>query len=216
MYSLNTSKGNVATNVAIPALAAGGWQGFTLRRMAEYANITPQAVAAWFPTVAAMRTSVGVHYGERWIVHLRDRIAWYHPRSARDRRVQTVADLAIAALPRTELQEEYDRIWLTVIEAAKWDEKLGQAVSEIEAREQEHVEDLIIQHGGHEVRDAETMARVELAGAAVVTMMRGVRAARCATHEPMTTERAEEVLRVVLDSVTVLGPREVPVSGEER
>src|SRR5690349_5746113 len=63
------AKADLATNVAIPLVAEGGWGALTLRSMASAANVTPQAIAAWFPSATAMRVAIAGRYGQRWIRH---------------------------------------------------------------------------------------------------------------------------------------------------
>ncbi|NYE35207.1 AcrR family transcriptional regulator [Nocardioides cavernae] len=135
------AKADLATNLAIPLLAEGGWAALTLRAMAHASHVTPQAIAAWFPSVAAMQAAVAGRYGDRWIAErsylARRRLLELQP-------AQTTPDAVVAALlPQSRLEEVFDGVWLTILEASRWDDGLGAAVAHVLAREKEVVHDLV-------------------------------------------------------------------------
>lgn len=105
-------------------VAEGGWSALTLRNVAAAANLTPQAIAAWFPSVGAMRIAVAAVYGDRWVRHLR-----YLGRTRTLRPVGEppldLSALTAALLPQTWLEEVFDGVWLTIVEAGRWDEAIG-------------------------------------------------------------------------------------------
>lgn len=178
------AKADLATNVAIPLMAEGGWGALTLRNMASAANVTPQAIAAWFPSVAAMRVAIAERYGLRWV---RERGHVARRRTSREP-VQCLspAQVALALLPETWAESMFDRVWLAVVEAGRWDDGVGTAVATIEEQERDLVLRLMTSAEAPE-RPAED---VDLA----LALTRGVRIARTAAHDPLTAERATAAL----------------------
>jgi AcrR family transcriptional regulator len=157
-----------------------------LRNVASAANVTPQAIAAWFPSVTAMRVAVAGRYGQRWIRH-RGRLA---SRSILRETVETVTppQVALALLPETWLETVFDSVWLAIVEAGRWDGEVGAAVATIEEQERDLVLDLMTTTS---MREPPPVEEVDLA----LALVRGVRAARTSTHDPLTTERATDALR---------------------
>ena len=138
MFSRSSpAKAQMATDLAIPILADGGWSALTLRNVAAAANVTPQAIAAWFPSVAAMRAAVAAVYGDRWIRE-RGNLARARTLSASSGGAGlTVPDVALALLPQSWLEEVFDGIWLTIVEAGRWDDAIGSSVTAIRSRERD-------------------------------------------------------------------------------
>jgi AcrR family transcriptional regulator len=190
------AKPDLATDVAIPLMAEGGWGALTLRNMASVANVTPQAIAAWFPSVAAMRVAIAERYGQRWI-RQRGQVANHRIVRAQVESI-TPPQVALALLPETWLETVYDRVWLAVVEAGRWDHGVGLAVATIEEQER----DLVF----HLMTSAEAPERpvedVDLA----LALTRGARIARTAVHDPLTAERATAALRVAVSG----GRRSLP------
>ena len=190
------AKADLATNLAIPLLAEGGWSALTLRNVARASNVTPQAIAAWFPSVDAMRAAVAGRYGQRWIGErgclARRRVM---ERQISDQSVG-LPQVALALLPQTWLEQVYDGVWLTVVEAARWDEALRSEVAAIEEAERDLVARLLHGLGG---RDADRLERdVDL----VLAIVRGMRVAHTSPHDAMSPERAARVLAESLSGVT--------------
>jgi hypothetical protein len=63
--SLN--RGDIATDLAIPLLAEGGWPAMTLAAVAARGNMKRQSVAQWFGNVEATREMVAWQYTRRWL-----------------------------------------------------------------------------------------------------------------------------------------------------
>lgn len=185
---ISLNKAHIATDLAIPLLAAGGWDALTLRNVGRAARITPQAVAAWFPSVATMRSTIAGCYGERWIRERRRR-AWS---LATTPEAVAPVELACALLPQTCEEEIFDRIWLTILEAARWDESVGKAAADIVAAERDLVAELLRDPHGTPPEEPEPHV------ALVLALVHGVRAARCAPHLPMTVEQGEHAVRLGL------------------
>ncbi|GAA1446582.1 hypothetical protein GCM10009641_70520 [Mycobacterium cookii] len=186
MFSRSSpAKAQMATDLAIPILADGGWPALTLRNVAAAANVTPQAIAAWFPSVAAMRAAVAAVYGDRWIRE-RDNLA--RTRTFSRDRVRTSSDVAEALLPQSWNEDVYDGIWLTIVEAGRWDETVGAAVATVQDRERDLVRRLLEPSWPDEVERLER--EVDLVLAAV----RGLRASYAPLRSGTTTVRAGSVL----------------------
>ena len=186
MFSRSSpAKAQMATDLAIPILAAGGWRALTLRNVAAAANVTPQAIAAWFPSVAAMRAAVAAVYGDRWIRE-RDNLA--RARTFSRDRAHTSSDVAEALLPQSWIEDVYDGIWLTIVEAGRWDETVGAAVAAVQDRERDLVRRLLEPSWQDEVERLER--EVDLVLAAV----RGLRATYVPSRSGTTTARAGSVL----------------------
>lgn len=187
------AKADMATNLAIPLVAEAGWSALTLRNMATAANVTPQAIAAWFPSVTAMRAAIAERYGLRWIRE-RGNVAWR--RFARGP-VESVTPphVALALLPETWLETVFDRVWLAVVEAGRWDERVASAVATTEEQERDLVLHLMTS-AGTRVRPVGEVdpAEVDLA----LALTRGVRIARTSVHDPLTAERAADALLTVI------------------
>jgi len=184
----SVAKADMATNLAIPLLAEGGWSALTLRNVARASNVTPQAIAAWFPSVDAMRAAVAGRYGQRWIrergfVARRRILQWQIAEQS-----VSLPQVALSLLPQTWLEQVYDGVWLTLVEAARWGEALSREVSTIEEAERDLVADLLHDLGEC---DADRLERhVDL----VLGFVRGMRMALTSPRDPMSPERAAEVL----------------------
>lgn len=148
----SAAKVDLATDLAIPLLAQGGWSALTLRNMAREGNVTPQAIAAWFPSVHEMRVAIARCYGERWLSergYLARRRVWW-PDSFESRALPAVglpegalSRAALALLPATWLEEVFDGVWLSVVEAGRWDEQIGSSVAVILDAERDLVAELL-------------------------------------------------------------------------
>lgn len=183
-----TARADLATDLAIPIVAEGGWPALTLRNVAHAANVTPQAIAAWFPSVAAMRAAVAARYGDRWI---RQRVVFARTRTLAVRSgftAPTVSDLVGALLPQSWLEEVYDGIWLSIVEAGRWDEAIGSAVAEVEERERDIVHAVLGGRGGDGVEHLDRDVDLALA------LVRGLRATQAPAREGVTAARVATVL----------------------
>lgn len=153
----SVARAEIATDLAIEIIAGGGWSALTLRNVASAANVTPQAIAAWFPSVSAMRAAVAVRYGERWIRQLgyfaRTR---YRPRPAGE--PPDLAAVIDALLPQSWLEEVFDGIWLSVVEAGRWDRAIGRSVTDVQEQERDIVRDLV-DGSGHDPEMALDLVR---------------------------------------------------------
>ncbi len=121
MFSRSSpAKAQMATDLAIPILADGGWPAL-----------------AWFPSVAAMRAAVAAVYGDRWIRE-RGNLARARTFSASSGGAGlTVPDVALALLPQSWLEEVFDGIWSTIVEAGRWDDAIGSSVTAVRSRERD-------------------------------------------------------------------------------
>ena len=190
----------MATDLAIPLLAEGGWSAVTLRNIATSANVTPQAIAAWFPSVTVMRVAIAERYGQRWI---RERGAVARRRMLLSELAGTdvpaharPAQVALALLPETWLERVFDGVWLTVAEAGRWDDVIRSSVAAVEEAERDLVTDMLVQAGATD--RAQTERDVDL----VLALVRGLRVALVLTSDRMSVERASELLRAALSGAT--------------
>ena len=163
------AKAEMATDLAIPIVAEGGWPALTLRNVARAANVTPQAIAAWFPSVGAMRVAVAARYGDRWICE-RGYLARWRTLSARaGAPTPTVPAAAAALLPQSWLEATYDGIWTSIVEAGRWDEAIGNTVAGVHEQEEDLARGLLDPSGLR--RDTDLEVRVEL----TLALVRGLR-----------------------------------------
>jgi AcrR family transcriptional regulator len=180
------AKADLATNLAIPIVAEGGWPALTLRNVAHAANVTPQAIAAWFPSVAVMRAAVASRYGDRWIRErgylARTRTRTLSARSGVE--APTLSALAVALLPQSWLEAVYDGIWITIVEAGRWDDAVGSVVAAVQERERDLVRELLERSEPHAPEDLEP--RVELA----LALVRGLRAGQVPPREGLAADVA--------------------------
>jgi AcrR family transcriptional regulator len=186
------ARAELATDEAIPILAEGGWGALTMRNVAKAANVTPQAIAARFPSVAAMRVAIAQRYGDRWV---RERGYLARTRTASTRfagGTPTLPEIVTAMLPHTWLEDTYDGIWLTIVEAGRWDVAIASTVADVQERERGVVRDLIDPSGRHDHEDLER--DVDL----VLSLVRGMRA----THAPAREGRTAELAAVGLAALS--------------
>ena len=199
------AKADRATDLAIPLLAEGGWSAVTLRTVAAAANVTPQAIAAWFPSITAMRTAIAERYGDRWIAERRAVAGRRLIRTARPADVDSArSQVALALLPGAWSEEVFDGVWLTVSEAGRWDEAIGSVVAEVQERER----DLVAAFLEERLRDLPSFPdgmgedRFEQHVDIVLALVRGLRVARAAPRGRMDGDRAAAVLADGLSGVT--------------
>jgi AcrR family transcriptional regulator len=191
------AKAEMATDLAIPLLADGGWPAVTLRTVAAAANVTPQAIAAWFPSVTAMRRAIAERYGNRWVDERRAVASRRLIRTARPAYVDSArSQVALALLPGTWLEEVFDGVWLTVAEAGRWDEVIGLVVASIQERERDVVAELLEEQlcDSPSFPDGMGEQRFEQHVDIVLALVRGLRVARTASHGRMEADRAAVVL----------------------
>ncbi|MDR7255814.1 AcrR family transcriptional regulator [Nocardioides sp. BE266] len=189
------ARAEMATDLAIPIVAEGGWSALTLRSVADAANVTPQAIAAWFPSVGAMRVAVASRYGDRWIGErgylARRRTLLPSPSSE----TLAVSDLVVALLPQSWLEEVYDGIWLTIVEAGRWDDGIAPTVDAVHGRERDLVRDLLEQPGRYGASPGEVDAQaLEQQVELVLGVVRGMRASHVPSRAGMTAHRAGTLL----------------------
>lgn len=191
------AKAERATDLAIPLLADGGWSAVTLRTLAGAANVTPQAIAAWFPSITEMRRAIAERYGDRWVDERRVVAGRRLIRTARPADVDSArSQVALALLPETWLEEVFDGVWLTVAEAGRWDEVIGRVVAAVQQRERDVVAELLEE----QLRDLPSFPdgmgeqRFEQHVDLVLALVRGLRVARTAPHGRMEAVRATAVL----------------------
>ncbi|GAB3018353.1 hypothetical protein GCM10011376_00740 [Nocardioides flavus (ex Wang et al. 2016)] len=187
------AKSNLATDLAIPLLAQGGWPALTLRNMAREGNVTPQAIAAWFPSVRDMRVAIARTYGERWLRErghqARRRMRFPHIYQPPPPPAVGVPDgllprAVFALLPATWLEEVFDGVWLSVVEASRWDEVISSSVGAVEDGERRLVSELLGGQPG--LGRAPLEHDVDL----VLATVRGLRAALVAQRGEVTSASA--------------------------
>ncbi|TGN63720.1 hypothetical protein EXE59_06955 [Nocardioides eburneiflavus] len=187
------AKADLATDLAIPLLAQGGWSALTLRKMAKAGNVTPPAIAAWFPSVHEMRAAIAQRYGERWLRErgyvARRRLWW--PALDETSALPTVGlpdgvlpRAALALLPATWLEKVFDGVWLTVVEAGRWDEEIASSVAAVLAAERDLVAELL--GGGPGLGQAPLEQDVDL----VLATVRGLRASCAGQRGEVTSASA--------------------------
>lgn len=178
------AKADLATNLAIPLLAEGGWPALTLRNVARASNVTPQAIAAWFPSVDVMRAAIAERYGQRWI-NERSYVARRRMRESRsDPEPAALPRVAAALLPVTWLEAVFDGVWLTVVEAGRWDEAVGSAVAAVQDAERDLVDELLA--GPDRRGEAQPEHDVDV----MLATVRGLRASRIAQRGEDTSASA--------------------------
>lgn len=190
------AKADLATDLAIQLLADGGWSALTLRNLAHAANVTPQAIAAWLPSASVMRAAIAGRYGERWV-----RERGHQARSRirplfRSAEPVTLQQVALSLLPATWLEEVFAGVWLTIVEAGRWDDALGAPVSVIREAERDMVLDLLC-----EVQCRDDAQREDFADL-VLALTQGLSIARTRTDGAMSAERAEQVVHAFLSGVS--------------
>lgn len=187
--SLN--RGDIATDLAIPLLASGGWRAMTLRTLGKAAKVSSAAVAGWFGTTARLHREVAHVYGNRWLwlVERRVNLALF---GSEDEPL-TRADVVSALLPAEGEDVIYHRIWLTIIEAARWEPDVATVVADA----QDYERGLVLRMLRH-LPDAASIAPHDLEAEAtlVVALVRGLRQVRCAAARPMVRDVADEVARL--------------------
>ena len=187
------AKADLATDLAIPLLAQGGWSALTLRNMAREGNVTPPAIAAWFPSVHAMRAAIARRYGERWLRErgyvARRRLWW--PALDEPSALPAVGlpagvlpRAALALLPATWLENVFDGVWLTVVEAGRWDEEIASSVAAVLDAERDLVAELL--GGKPGLGQAPLEQDVDL----VLATVRGLRASCAGQRGEVTSARA--------------------------
>lgn len=187
--SLN--KADLATNLAVQLLADGGWSALTLRNIAQAARVTPPAIAAWFPSSAVMRAAIAGRYGERWVRErgnqARHRI---RPLVSTGEPV-TLVEVALSLLPATRLEEVFAGVWLTILEAGRWDDAIAAQLAVVRERERDMVFDLLADVVCRD--DVQREGYVDL----VLVLTQRLDAALAAPHGALSAERAERAQRVV-------------------
>lgn len=190
------AKADLATNLAIQLLADGGWSALTLRNLARAANVTPQAIAAWFPSVTVMRASIAGRYGERW---LRERNHQAHHRIRPpfgSTEPVTLPQVALSLLPATWVEEVFAGVWLTILEAGRWDDAVGARLSVVREAERDMVLDLLT--GVECPSDGRREDHADL----VLALTQGLSTARTRPDGAMSAERAEQVVHAFLSGVS--------------
>ena len=186
--SLN--RADIATDVAIPLLADGGWHAMTLRSLGRSANVSGAAVAGWFGTTAVLHEAVARRFGARWLRSLDARVAGV----CRGKAPLSRADIISTLLPTEWEEEVFHRIWLSIVEAGQWEANVAVAVAEVEAAEHALVLEML-------ERDlAEVTGAPEglwLEATALVALVRGLRQARCSVTQPMPRDTADQAAACV-------------------
>lgn len=178
----------VCADLAIGLMIEGGWSALTLRNMARAANVTPQAIAAWFPSVATMRVAIAECYASRWVT-ARDRLAGRRiPSWAFEERTITPPQIVDSLLPVTWQEKAFDGVWLGIVEAGRWDDGVGAAVARVHESERDVVRHHVDRLGPREQDQGER--EVDL----VLALVRGLRVARVSATDPMSAGRATEIL----------------------
>jgi len=131
--SLNRAE--IATDLAIPLLAEGGWPAMTIAAVAARGNMKRQSVAQWFGSGAAFREQVAWRYAWRWAALLSSQLVMLY--SIEDPDAATVAQ---RLLPTDEDGIVFARVWLAICEAGRSDESIAAAVRHGEAGERELIE----------------------------------------------------------------------------
>jgi AcrR family transcriptional regulator len=168
MFRLNSPhKADMATDMAIPLLADGGWSAMTLRSLGRAAKVSGPAVAAWYGSVERLHEVIASRYGQRWLRLM----SWQLREQQQDS--LGAADLLAALLPTDDDGIAYTRVWLAIQEAGRTEPAVGAVVAHIEAGERDLVAGWLEQHVD------ETMV-----------VLRGLRAAICAPAQPLASDEA--------------------------
>jgi AcrR family transcriptional regulator len=180
-FSLN--RADIATDLAIPLLAEGGWPAMTLASIAARGNMKRQSVAQWFGNVEAMREQVAWRFIRRWLMLLSARLTPLHRAAAQGDRPDA-ATVARMLLPADDDGIAFDRIWLAICEAGRSDLGIAAATTFGESEQLAMVASWLPGSSQPAVR-------------AVCALVTGLRAQLCAA-EPITLAdayAATEVLR---------------------
>jgi AcrR family transcriptional regulator len=183
MFCLNSPhKADMATDMAIPLLAEGGWSAMTLRSLGRAAKVSGPAVAAWYGSVERLHEVIAARYGHRWL-----RLMSWNLIGNR-RSSLGAADILAALLPQDDDGIAYTRVWLAIQEAGRTEPSVGAAVAGIEAQER----DLVAGWLGQHALDQHASDHHALDQHLDVTMvvLRGLRAAICAPGQPLSCEEA--------------------------
>lgn len=172
--SLN--RGDIATDLAIPLLAEGGWPSMTLAAVAARGNMKRQSVAQWFGNVEAMREMVAWQYTRRWLRLLSAQLTpLYGEREKGDE--PDAATVARLLLPQDDDGIAFARIWLAICEAGRSEPSVAAATTYGESEQLAMLRDWLPEAGQSEAR-------------ALSALVTGLRAQLCA-NEPISLEDAQ-------------------------
>jgi len=176
--SLN--RADIATDLAIPVLADGGWPAMTLAAVAARGNLKRQSVAQWFGNVEAMREQVAWRYARRWLVLLSAQLTRLHHDADRGEDIDA-ATVATLLLPQDDDGIAFARIWLAICEAGRSDVGVAAAATFGETEQRHMVEGWLPDAEASEVHALcalVTGLRAQLCSVSPITLAD----ARAATH----------------------------------
>lgn len=174
--SLN--RADMATDLAIPLMAAQGWSAVTLAGIAERGNMRRQSVAQWFGTVDALREQVAWRYARRWLRLLSEQLSPLHRVSD-----PTPADVARLLLPEDDDGVVYARVWLAICEAGRSEIPIAAATTFVEREQAAMLERWVPAEGLPTTR-------------VVSALVTGLRAQMCSI-EPITLAEAQASVAVL-------------------
>lgn len=122
------NRGDIATDLAIPLLAEGGWPAMTLAAVAGRGNMKRQSVAQWFGNVEAMREMVAWQYTRRWLRLLSAQLTPLYRERERGARPDATV-VARLLLPENNDGIVFARIWLAICEAGRSDLSIAAATT---------------------------------------------------------------------------------------
>ena len=166
--------------MAIELIADGGVEAVTLRSLAQRIRATPSGVLRWFDSSAHMWGRIVAAFGRRW-EH------WLADRARPDPRREPFEDVRVnAMLPFTDEEARWTRVWLALVEAGRSRPDLAPRIAPVEARERVVLARMLTRAMGGPPDPA--LVDTTLA------LVRGLRHAVCAPHEPMSLAHAHELL----------------------
>lgn len=166
--------------MAIELIADGGVEAVTLRSLAQRIRATPSGVLRWFDSSAHMWGRIVAAFGGRW-EH------WLADRARPDPRRGPFEDVRVnAMLPFTDEEARWTRVWLALVEAGRSRPDLAPRIAPVEARERVVLERMLTRAMG----EPPDPALVDT----TLALVRGLRHAVCAPHEPMSLAHAHELL----------------------
>lgn len=189
-HDRSLNRGDIATDLAIPLLAEGGWPAMTLAAVAGRGNMKRQSVAQWFGNVEAMREVVAWQYTRRWVRLLSAQLTpLYRARESGDH--PTAATVARLLLPADDDGVVFARIWLAICEAGRSDPSIAAAATHGENEQLAMVSNWLPAATDPEIR-------------ALCALVTGLRAQLCAA-EPISRDDARGSTEILGRSETVRG-----------
>ena len=161
------------TEGAVRVLRAAGLPGLTARAIAVAMRVTPSALSQHYPTRTHMFQAIGDGLQRRWL-------AWF--------RLQVFGRDLHGLFPGDAVACSNIKAWLAFCELARTSEAVAQVVANTRAAEVDELQDMLTYRGVTDHPDLEL----------VRATIHGLHAALCEASDPMSAERARQLLDELL------------------